>query len=290
MRNLIGEMGVPRSTAYLNVGLLTDKGYLVKNGEVYNLTDRGRRFAETDRETFDNLVFWLWRDLGDEKLARETAASFLFRQPVETMRLLANTEASRTALALAGAKGSGALAALPWGRHTAWVFARSAGDSAAPGVLLRRPAVCVSDGDGNCALELDAEHVRRIVLACGRRRGPCALLWFLADGVWIRARETAGRLHVRGDALAPIGFARKITESQPFPIIRARGDPSKNHTECDSSWNCWRSAACLASSSDIRRFPHSDSRSSLSCQNAVASDRSWQASWKRACVRQSNSC
>jgi hypothetical protein len=206
MRNLIGEMGVPGSTAYGNVGLLTDKGFLAKGGEVYSLTDRGLAVVETDRDTFDNLVFWLCADLGyGDDEAFGLATGFVFRLPIASVRRLADTGASRAALDRARGPGRGALAALPRGRHEARVFVRPASGTTGPGVLLRSQAVCVSDGEGGCALELHAGQVRRIVLALGRRRGTEALLWFPADGAWIQARETAGRLYIRGDALTPEG-------------------------------------------------------------------------------------
>jgi predicted transcriptional regulator len=59
MRNLNGEMGVPRSTAYHGVGLLTDKGLLIRNGNAYDLIGWGREIVEMDRDTFNNLVFWI---------------------------------------------------------------------------------------------------------------------------------------------------------------------------------------------------------------------------------------
>jgi hypothetical protein len=111
--------------------------------------------------------------------------------------------ASRAALAHAGAPAKGALAALSRGRHETRVFVRPEGDGEDPCIPFRKSAVCVSDGKGNCVFELDAEHVRRIAAARGRRRGTATLLWFFADGVLTETRETAGRFHIRGDALTP---------------------------------------------------------------------------------------
>jgi hypothetical protein len=197
-------MGVSSATVYRKFGLLCDKGYLLKDGNLYMPSKEGERIVRIDRDTLGNLMFWLRDDLRcTEDEARKLALSFLFRLPIEQIRILANLRASRAALARAGAPAKGALAALSGGRHEALVFARPADDIKTPVVELRKPAVCVSDGNGNCALELSAEHVRRIVEACGRRRGSQALLWFLSDGVYTEASELAGRFHIRGDALTP---------------------------------------------------------------------------------------
>ncbi|MDR1246456.1 MAG: hypothetical protein LBK57_05445 [Clostridiales Family XIII bacterium] len=225
-------MGVSQQTAYRWIGSLLDKGFLFKDGDAYAPSAEGQRIVRIDRDTLGNLMFWLCYDLrctDDE--ARKLAMSFLFRLPIKQVRVLANLRASLAALALAGAPADGALAALPRGRHEAFVFVQPVG-AENPGVGLRRPVACVSDGEGNCVLEPDAEHVRRIVLACGRYRGSGALLWFLAGGIWIPARKTAGRFHIGGDALT--SDCELSENSEIIARVRVRAAIDARHTPAEA--------------------------------------------------------
>ncbi|MDR2295583.1 MAG: hypothetical protein LBD95_02195, partial [Clostridiales Family XIII bacterium] len=71
MRKLVAAMSVPRSTAYYNIRLLADRGFLVKRGGGYALSDKGLSVVALDRDTLGNLMFWLRDDLGcDEAEAR----------------------------------------------------------------------------------------------------------------------------------------------------------------------------------------------------------------------------
>jgi hypothetical protein len=225
-------MGVSQQTVYRRLGPLLDRGFLVKDGDVYAPSGEGQRIVRIDRDTLGNLMFWLCDDLAcNDMKARKLALDFLFRLPIEQIRVLANIRASRAALARAGAPAGGALAALPLGRHRARVFVQALG-AENPGVELRRPAVCISDGKGKCVLEPDAEHVRRIVLACGRYRGSGALLWFFANGIWIPARKTAGRFHIRGDALTPDG---ELSENGEIVArVRVKAAIDARHTPAEA--------------------------------------------------------
>jgi hypothetical protein len=227
-------MGVSSSTIYDWLDPLLDRGYLFKDGNLYIPSKEGRRVVSIDRDTLGNLMFWLCDDLAcNDMKARKLALDFLFRLPIEQVRALANHRALCAALARAGAPAKGALAALSRGRHEARVFAQPTDDPETPAVGLRNPAVCVSDGNGNCALELSAEHVRRIALTCGRRRGSQALLWSLSDGVYTEASETAGRFHIRGDALTPGGELSENGEIVVRVRVRAAIDARHMPAEAD---------------------------------------------------------
>jgi DNA-binding MarR family transcriptional regulator len=231
MRNLIGEMGVPRSTAYYNVGLLTDKGLLIRNGNAYDLTGRGREIVEMDRDTFDNLLFWLWDNLGDGELARRMASSLLCRQPIAEMRRLANSGASGAALLRAGGPARGPLASLPPGRHNAAFSVRrrdagKRGKAEADG-RARAPAVFVVGRNGDCALELYAAHVRRIAAVAmpgGNRAIPKRLLCGLGGGM-TECPEFAKRWHIRGNAVTgSVAADGTLTGQVRVAVENARGE------------------------------------------------------------------
>ncbi|MDR1245669.1 MAG: hypothetical protein LBK57_01410 [Clostridiales Family XIII bacterium] len=213
MRNLVGAMGVPRSTAYYNINLLTEKGFLVRQGGGYVLSEKGLETVGMDRDTLDNLVFWILYDLDcAEDEAHRIATGFICRQPITTLRRLASAATSRAALSRAGVRVGGSLAALPRGRHGAMFSVRrrrgetdekTADGKPEPGRATRKPAVFIVGKDRKCALELYAAHIRRIAASAmprGHRMIPRRLLYGLG-GNMIECREFAGRWHIRGDAV-----------------------------------------------------------------------------------------
>jgi hypothetical protein len=227
------EMGVSQSTAYDRLALLLGRGLLRKEGRAYAPSREGLRIARPDHDTLGNLMFWLCDDLGcDSAEARNLALAFLFRLPVRQIRALADRRALCAAISRAGAPAGGALAALPYGGHRVRVFVHPGGGVETPAVELRRSAVCVSDGKSRCVLELSADHVRRIVLACERRRGAAALLQFLSGGVWTPACETAGRFHIRGDALAQGG--ERSENGGLVARVRVRAAIDARHTPAEA--------------------------------------------------------
>jgi DNA-binding MarR family transcriptional regulator len=232
LENLIGAMGVPRSTAYYNVNRLKDKGYLVKRDGRYDLTAEALSVVAMDRDTLDDLTFWLQNDLkcGEDK-AREVGIIFMCRLPVNTVRRLARAGASRTALSHAGEPAAHeALAALPLGRHDALFSVRRTDGSERGetdgGHTTRKPAVFIVGNGAACALELCDAHIRRIVAIAmprGYRAMPARLLYERA-GRMTECRAFAGRWHMRGDAVigrtAPDG---RLTGCVRVAATNARG-------------------------------------------------------------------
>jgi DNA-binding Lrp family transcriptional regulator len=206
MRRLIDLMGVPRSTAYYRVNRLRDRGFLTEKGCA--LSEKGLAVIDMDRDTLDNLMFWLRDDLGCDKAeARRIAIAFLLRTPISAVRRLAVVRASQTALSRAGRPARGSLAALPPGRHDAAFFVYRGGNAdraeTEDGHRTRRSAVFIVGKNASCALELCAAHVRRIAAIAmphGCRMIPRRLL-YARNGDMIECGAFAERRHIRGDAV-----------------------------------------------------------------------------------------
>jgi hypothetical protein len=202
MRNLIGEMGVPSSTAYENIKLLGAKGYLNKQGSGYVLSRKGLDFVDIDHDTFDHLVFWVLYSFGcAEDEARRIATGFVCRQPITVMRLLAVAAASRTALSCAGGFAKQPLAAFPPGRHDAGFSACGPGgdENGETEHTARRPAVFIVGEEGKCVIELYAPHIRRIAASAlpgGHRAIPKRLLYDLGGNGGRAAYESQAQGHV----------------------------------------------------------------------------------------------
>jgi hypothetical protein len=223
------EMGVAESTVYENTATLRSRGFLRKDGGEYALTEKSMWILhKIDRDTFDNLAFLLRRlGCGESAATREALASVL-RGPIVPMRRIANRGASLAALFRAGTPAGKHIDSLPPGRHDADFAVNSIRPE--KGGTTRIPAVFVVM-DGLCALELRETHIRRIAAEAmphGNRILPRRVLYVAGDKAahgLVPARETAGRWHIRGNAVTG-GFAEDgtLTGRVRVAVENARGE------------------------------------------------------------------
>jgi hypothetical protein len=197
--------GASRQTLYTHIAAFADEGLLIKEGSVFSLTEKGRKYAAPLAKRLHDIRVFLEADFGCGGIeAAGLAMRLLLDRPLPSsfVQRTADRGAVYDAVNAAAAGGGNPSLSLPDGLYSVHFEVcrpdsrvKSMGDAG-----FFKPAK-LSAESGKYVLELRAKPFSHQSGPGKSARGVLARFWYKLGDDWVEARKTAKRWFIPGNAI-----------------------------------------------------------------------------------------